>query len=93
MLGFFQKQFNLSGDDVRILTVKNPKLITYDQNKIKLNTFTLMEEMGFELTDVKQLLLDVPKLFMKGKISYLLLVVSYIYIYIFFRSKMCIKDI
>ncbi|KAG5891264.1 hypothetical protein JTB14_019671 [Gonioctena quinquepunctata] len=63
-LGFFQHTFSLRGKEVRQLAVKNPKLITYPLEKVKLNIFVLKEEMGFTQEELKKVVLDKPKLFM-----------------------------
>lgn len=64
-LGYFQQEFGLKGYEVRTLAAKGPNLITYDLIKVKLNTFAIREEMGFTSEEVKQMLLEKPKLFMK----------------------------
>ncbi|XP_012270091.1 transcription termination factor 3, mitochondrial [Orussus abietinus] len=61
-LGYFQMEFKLSGQEVRKLTVKRPRLITYNMNHIKENTFAVREEMGFELWQTKMVLMNKPKL-------------------------------
>ncbi|XP_044267016.1 transcription termination factor 3, mitochondrial [Tribolium madens] len=66
-LGFFQKSFRLTGNEVRSLTVKKPRLITYDTNHIKVITFVIKEEMGFTSEETKQILLQRPKIFMKSQ--------------------------
>ncbi|KAK9888815.1 hypothetical protein WA026_001038 [Henosepilachna vigintioctopunctata] len=66
-LGFFQKQFSLTGSEVRLLSVKKPKLITYSLKHIKINIFVIKEEMGFNEDEVKAILLDSPGIFMKSK--------------------------
>ncbi|XP_055537875.1 transcription termination factor 3, mitochondrial [Wyeomyia smithii] len=63
-LGFFQKTFELSGNDVRLLTAKQPRLITYNLEHVRKNTFAIKEELGFEKEEMKQLLLSKPKLWM-----------------------------
>lgn len=69
-LGYFQREFKLKGDEVRTLTAKCPKLITYGLKKIKVNTFAFREEMGFTPTEVTKMLQDQPRLFMKSKYAY-----------------------
>ena len=63
-LGFFQKNFELTGNDVRFLTTKQPNLITYNMEHIRENTFAVKEEMGFDKDETKCLLLSKPKLWM-----------------------------
>lgn len=63
-LGFFQKNFELNGDDVRFLATKQPKLITYRVEHVQKAIFTVKEEMGFNVEEMKCLLLAKPNLFM-----------------------------
>lgn len=63
-LGYFQKTFELQGDEVRLLTSKQPRVITYNLEHIRKNTFSIKEEMGFDQRELKQLLLSKPKLWM-----------------------------
>ncbi|XP_058829278.1 transcription termination factor 3, mitochondrial [Topomyia yanbarensis] len=63
-LGFFQKTFQLAGDEVRLLTTKQPRIITYNLEHIRLNNFAIKEEMGFGKHELKHLLLSKPKLWM-----------------------------
>ncbi|KAJ3654462.1 hypothetical protein Zmor_013650 [Zophobas morio] len=66
-LGFFQKSFSLTGNEVRSLTARKPRLITYDIEHIKLNMFVIKEEMGFTPEEMKQIVLQTPKLFMNNQ--------------------------
>lgn len=66
-LGFFQKDFELTGDEVRLLTVAYPRLITYNQRIIKEMSFSVREECCFEPEEVKEILLKCPKLWMMRK--------------------------
>ncbi|XP_049289265.1 transcription termination factor 3, mitochondrial [Anopheles funestus] len=63
-LGYFQKTFHLAGNEVRTLATKQPRLITYNLEHVRKNTFTVQEEMGFEKEEVKQLLLSKPRIWM-----------------------------
>ncbi|XP_067642765.1 transcription termination factor 3, mitochondrial [Eurosta solidaginis] len=63
-LGHFQKEFRLSGDDIRFLTTKQPRLITYSMEHIRKSTFCIREEMGFDKDEIKCLLLNKPRLWM-----------------------------
>ncbi|KXJ74671.1 hypothetical protein RP20_CCG013164 [Aedes albopictus] len=63
-LGFFQKTFQLVGDEVRSLTAKQPRVITYNLEHIRKSTFSIKEEMGFDQLEMKALLLSKPKLWM-----------------------------
>uniref|UniRef100_A0A182T305 Transcription termination factor 3, mitochondrial n=1 Tax=Anopheles maculatus TaxID=74869 RepID=A0A182T305_9DIPT len=63
-LGYFQKTFHLAGNEVRTLATKQPRLITYNLEHVRKNTFTVQEEMGFDKEEVKQLLLSKPRIWM-----------------------------
>lgn len=63
-LGYFQKEFRLNGDDVRFLSSKQPRLITYNMEHIRKSTFCIREEMGFDQDELKCLLLNKPRLWM-----------------------------
>lgn len=67
-LGWFQKNFNLTGDDIRFLTVKQPKLITYSLEHIRDLTFSVKEEMGFDAVELRSLLLAKPILWMNSEL-------------------------
>uniref|UniRef100_A0A1B6KMQ3 Transcription termination factor 3, mitochondrial n=1 Tax=Graphocephala atropunctata TaxID=36148 RepID=A0A1B6KMQ3_9HEMI len=62
-LGFFQRTFVLSGDEVRQLVVLRPRIITYDLAKITMSLFAVKEDMGFNEEEAKALLLKKPKLY------------------------------
>jgi mTERF domain-containing protein len=66
-LGFFQKNFELAGDEIRLMVVKEPRLATYSMEHIRMSTFSVKEEMGFNKDEVKELLLSKPKLWMLCK--------------------------
>ncbi|XP_014086298.2 transcription termination factor 3, mitochondrial [Bactrocera oleae] len=63
-LGYFQKEFRLNGDDVRFLSSKQPRLITYNMEHIRKSSFCIREEMGFDKDELKCLLLNKPRLWM-----------------------------
>lgn len=66
-LGFFQKNFQLTGNEVRFLTVTCPRLITYHLQAIKEMSFGVKEECCFEPDEMKKILLKCPKLWMMRK--------------------------
>ncbi|XP_063838842.1 transcription termination factor 3, mitochondrial [Ostrinia nubilalis] len=66
-LGYYQQKFGLCGDEVRFLATKQPRLITYSLHHVTTNTFVIKEEMGFEESEVKKLLLDKPRLWMMNQ--------------------------
>lgn len=66
-LGYFQKKFQLTGVQVRQLTVKQPRLITYHLDSVEQNAFSVQEEFGFTLDETKALILQTPKVLMLSK--------------------------
>ncbi|XP_045122400.1 transcription termination factor 3, mitochondrial-like [Portunus trituberculatus] len=66
-LGIFQQSFELTDNEVRYLATKQPRLITYKYSSIKMTTFSVVEEMGFEKSEVKSLLLAKPRIWMAGR--------------------------
>lgn len=70
-LGFFQTTFYLSGDDVRNMVVKLPKLITWPKKSVNLIMFSLKEEMGFNRSERRRLLLIYPRVYIMSKHSLL----------------------
>ncbi|GFU02822.1 transcription termination factor 3, mitochondrial [Nephila pilipes] len=68
-LGMYQKQFSLSGNQVRYLVTKCPKLVTYDLMKFREKLVTMKEELGFTNDEMKKLLLMKPKVWMLGRVQ------------------------
>lgn len=66
-LGFFQNKFCLSGDDIRCIVTKQPKLITWSKSSVNLIMFSLNEEMGFNRSQRKRLLIIHPRLYTMSK--------------------------
>nr|CAG4637305.1 EOG090X0C5Y [Ceriodaphnia reticulata] len=66
-LGFFQQIFDLSGNELRAVAAKEPRIITCSLNKIKEMNFGFIEEMGFEVSQTKRLLLAKPKFWLMNK--------------------------
>lgn len=66
-LGYFQKEFDLSGHDLRLLATKQPRLITYNMEHIRKSVFTLREEMGFTPKELSKLIVRKPRLMMTRK--------------------------
>jgi len=66
-LGFFQKTFELTGNEVRKLTVSSPRLISWHKtpSQVRQNIFSLNEEMGFTRDELKQMVLECPFLLLK----------------------------
>lgn len=63
-LGFFQREFGLTGNQTRQLTLSLPKLITYSLHPVRTITFSVLEEMGFDKEETKELLLKSPRIWM-----------------------------
>nr|XP_027209981.1 transcription termination factor 3, mitochondrial-like [Penaeus vannamei] len=61
-LGFFQRSCDLSRDEVRVVAVKEPRLITHNLHHIKRTSIAVTEEMGFDKNEMKSLMLSTPKL-------------------------------
>ncbi|ESO06722.1 hypothetical protein HELRODRAFT_64786 [Helobdella robusta] len=68
-LGFLQEKFKLTGDEVRIVANKYPKLLVWKSNLISENKLHLVGVMGFTDAEVKKMLLTYPKLLTAGKIA------------------------
>lgn len=66
-LGFYQSNFCLSGENVRNFVTKLPKLITWPKKSVNLIMFSLNEEMGFNRSERKRLLLIQPKVYIMSK--------------------------
>ncbi|XP_063702824.1 transcription termination factor 3, mitochondrial [Culicoides brevitarsis] len=63
-LGFFQKNFELTGNEVRKLATKQPRLITYNTMHVQKSIFSVKEEMGFSQDEMKRLTLKKPRIMM-----------------------------
>uniref|UniRef100_A0A915L157 Uncharacterized protein n=1 Tax=Romanomermis culicivorax TaxID=13658 RepID=A0A915L157_ROMCU len=59
-LGWFMKEFRLSGDELRFAVTKNPKLVTFGTGHVQFLLFALTEEMGFSKQDLKTIMLADP---------------------------------
>ncbi|KAK3892633.1 hypothetical protein Pcinc_003522 [Petrolisthes cinctipes] len=70
-LGFYQRTFKLSGNEVRTLATREPRLITAKLYDIKRTNFSVLEEMGFSHTEMKTLLLTKPKIWLTHGVSLL----------------------
>lgn len=66
-LGWFQKNFELTGDDIRFLATKFPRVVTSSLMHVREISFCIKEEMGFDNDETKVLLLAVPKLFLRSE--------------------------
>jgi len=64
-LGFFQKGFKLSGNEVRDLAVSLPKLITWagTPGQVRTNVLAVNQWMGFSNPEAKQMLMKYPRIF------------------------------
>jgi len=68
-LGLFQKIFNLSGNEIRLVVNREPRIITSKMSNVQLMNFGFKEEMGFEVDQVKTLFVSKPRLWMMNKLS------------------------
>lgn len=66
-LGFYQKFFQLNGSQVRETISRLPKLITYDVKAIKDIHFQMKEFLGFTNSDLKNIFLTSPRVFLSNK--------------------------
>ncbi|EZA53365.1 hypothetical protein DMN91_005052 [Ooceraea biroi] len=66
-LGYFQATFKLNGSEVRFLTSKAPKVVTYKMSHLMSNTLTIKEDMEFDPRQAKVLLIKVPKIWVKNR--------------------------
>lgn len=64
-LGFLQRQFSLTGDDVRTVATKLPQLVFTKQMNIVEKHFILHEEFGFTKNQLRELVVCIPELFRK----------------------------
>lgn len=73
-LGFLQKTFHLTGDEVRFLAVESPELVVKRNlvNHVGSVRFSFMEEMGFSKEEIKEILLKCPRLFQWRKVELIL---------------------
>ncbi|XP_076329993.1 mitochondrial transcription termination factor 3, partial [Tachypleus tridentatus] len=63
-LGFFQKEFQLTGDELRHVVTRLPKLALWGLHKVKQTNFSIKEEMGFSQEETKLLLIEKPKIWL-----------------------------
>ncbi|KAI1724238.1 acyl-CoA oxidase domain-containing protein [Ditylenchus destructor] len=63
-LGFLQRQFQLSGNEVRQLTAKEPRVISFGLGPIQRIMMMLNTEFGLSQNQLKHILKEEPRLFM-----------------------------
>lgn len=66
-LGFLQRLFSLSGDEVRLVITQFPKIALWDSRSVKEMRTTFSEFLGFEKPELKQLLILCPRLYLSDK--------------------------
>ncbi|KAL8576535.1 hypothetical protein ACOMHN_003093 [Nucella lapillus] len=66
-LGFLQKTFNLTGDEVRQIATRLPKLIPWKLQKLKDLRFYMKDMLGFSDSELKTMLLAVPRVFISDR--------------------------
>jgi len=70
-LGYFQKEFNLTGDELRSVVTRLPKLVLQSFRMITEKQFSFKVEMGFNKDEIKSLVINKPKLWLLEKRSLL----------------------
>lgn len=65
-LGHFQREYKLSGAEVRMVAVRKPTVITHNLEHLRETTFMLREECGFGVDGLRALLLKMPVLLIKS---------------------------
>jgi len=68
-LGNLQQLFRLSGDEVRAVVTRYPKIATWNKVSIQVIQFAFKDELGFTAEQSKEMLLMCPKLFLSNKYS------------------------
>ncbi|XP_065564851.1 transcription termination factor 3, mitochondrial-like isoform X3 [Artemia franciscana] len=63
-LGYLQKNFKLTGNEVREIATRCPRLVTKNLWKLEMIKFSIWEEMGFTKEETKSLLLKDPRVFL-----------------------------
>ncbi|XP_072042390.1 transcription termination factor 3, mitochondrial-like [Amphiura filiformis] len=66
-LGFYQKTFHLTGEELRQIITACPKLATQTLEKAKENIFVLKQQFGFYMDEVKSLVVSHPRILTRGK--------------------------
>ncbi|OAD60847.1 mTERF domain-containing protein 1, mitochondrial, partial [Eufriesea mexicana] len=66
-LGYFQHTFKLSGVQIKGVSTKCPKLITYDMKRIRRSTFAVTKQMGFNTFETRLILLNAPRVWIRAK--------------------------
>jgi hypothetical protein len=66
-LGFVQQEFNLKGYEVRHMLTSFPFLAKLHEMKLRLDTFAFVEEMGFTMEQLKQLILADPSILKRSR--------------------------
>jgi len=66
IMGSFQREFDLNGDEVREVVTKCPKLVLYDSFLIKGVILTL-QQLGFNDEERKQIMLTHPRLYIQRR--------------------------
>lgn len=62
ILGFIQKEYQLKGYQVRSMLIEYPKLVSLEPMQIRLQTFALKEDIGFEKGQIRHVVMTVPSI-------------------------------
>ncbi|KAK7100151.1 hypothetical protein V1264_023144 [Littorina saxatilis] len=66
-LGFLQTSFHLTGDEVRLVATKLPKIVPWKLQKLKDIRFYMKEMLGFSDKEQKAMLLATPRVYLSSK--------------------------
>lgn len=69
-LGFFQREFELTGNEVRKLTVLLPAIVTYKLDQIRELTFSVREELELSRDETRRLLLKCPQIWLTSNLYF-----------------------
>ena len=65
-LGWIQRQFNLTGDQLRNLITKEPRLTYFGLGPLQRLVLLFNKELRFSKYDVREMIMEDPRLFMIG---------------------------
>ncbi|XP_041360524.1 transcription termination factor 3, mitochondrial-like [Gigantopelta aegis] len=68
-LGYLQTRFQLTGSEVRSVVTRLPKLIAWKTDRLMDTVFYMKEFLGFSESEIKEILLAQPKVFLTNKYS------------------------
>lgn len=66
-LGYFQREYQLTGDEVRTVATMKPTVITSKFDRLRDVTFMMREEFNMDKNDFKRLLLKAPAILIRSE--------------------------